>query len=107
MLWLSFIHLFTMGGGGSEMQIHGKSVRLWCVGSSDRSFMVDSLSYFSFQPVFYDWCNKDRGMWDDALSASLNKAFPYFLPSVGGGGREGVPQQPRCRLNTKRGASIA
>ena len=33
-----------------------------CDGSSDRSFMVDPLSYFSFQPVFHDWCNKARGM---------------------------------------------
>ena len=24
--------------------------------------MVDSLSYFSFHPVFHDWCNKGRGM---------------------------------------------
>ena len=24
--------------------------------------MVDTLSYFSFQPVLCDWCNKDRGM---------------------------------------------
>ena len=24
--------------------------------------MVDPLSYFSFQPVFQDWCNKGRGM---------------------------------------------
>ena len=24
--------------------------------------MVNSLSYFSFQPVFYDWCNKSRGL---------------------------------------------
>ena len=24
--------------------------------------MVDPLSYFSFQPVFHDWCNKGRGM---------------------------------------------
>ena len=23
---------------------------------------VDPLSYFSFQPVLHDWCNKDRGM---------------------------------------------
>ena len=23
-----------------------------------RSFMVDPLSYFSFQPVLHDWCNK-------------------------------------------------
>ena len=38
------------------------SVRYWCDGSSDRSFIVDPLSYFSFQPVFHDWCNKGRGM---------------------------------------------
>ena len=31
-------------------------------GSSDRSLMLDPLSYFSFQPVFHDWCNKGRGM---------------------------------------------
>ena len=24
--------------------------------------MMDPLSYSSFQPVFHDWCNKDRGM---------------------------------------------
>ena len=26
------------------------------------SFMVDPLSYFLFQPVFHDWCNKGHGM---------------------------------------------
>ena len=30
--------------------------------SSDRSFMVDPLSYFSFQPVLHNWCNKGCGM---------------------------------------------
>ena len=28
----------------------------------DRSFMVDPLSYFSFQSVLHDWCNKCRGI---------------------------------------------
>ena len=28
----------------------------------NRSFMVNPLSYFSFQPVLYYWCNKGRGM---------------------------------------------
>ena len=42
--------------------VGGKSVRSWCDGSSDRSFMVDPLSYFSFQPVLHDWCNKGCGM---------------------------------------------
>ena len=35
---------------------------LWCDGLSDRSFMVDPLIYFSFQPVLHDWCNKGCGM---------------------------------------------
>ena len=44
------------------MQLRGKSIRSWCDGSSDRSFMVDPLGYFSFHPVLHDWCNKGRGM---------------------------------------------
>ena len=44
------------------MYLRGKNVRSWCDGSSDRSFVVDPLSYFSFQPVLHDWCNKGRGM---------------------------------------------
>ena len=47
---------------GSEMELRGKSVSLWCNGSSDRSFMVDPLGYVSFQPVPHDWCNKGLGM---------------------------------------------
>ena len=31
-------------------------------GSSDRSFVVDPLSYFSFQPVLQDWYDKGCGM---------------------------------------------
>ena len=31
-------------------------------GSSDWSFMVDPLSYFLFQPVLHNWCNKGCGM---------------------------------------------
>ena len=42
---------------------HGKSVRSWCDGSLDQSFRgLDPLSYFSFQPVLHDWCNKGCGM---------------------------------------------
>ena len=36
-------------------------VCLWYGGSSDRSQMVDSLSYFSFQPVPHYLCNKGCG----------------------------------------------
>ena len=46
----------------SEMYLRGKSIHSWCNGSSDRSFMVDPLIYFLFQPMFQDWCNKDHGM---------------------------------------------
>ena len=35
----------------------------WCDGSSDQALMVDPLSYFLFQPVLYDWCNKGHGMY--------------------------------------------
>ena len=33
-----------------------------CDGLLDRSFMVDPLSYYSFQPVLHDWCHKGHGM---------------------------------------------
>ena len=45
------------------MYLRDKSVRSWCDGSSDRSFMVDPLSYFSFQPVLHNWYNKGCGMY--------------------------------------------
>ena len=38
------------------------SICSWCDGSSDWSFMVELLSYFSFQPVFHVLCNKGNGM---------------------------------------------
>ena len=44
------------------INIHVKEGRKEDNGSSDRSFMMDPLSYFSFQPVLHDWCNKGRGM---------------------------------------------
>ena len=52
---LEFIH--TNGAGCSSVVR-----RSWCAGSSDRFFKVDLLNYYSFQPVFHDWCNKGRGM---------------------------------------------
>ena len=35
---------------------------LMCDGSSDRSLMVDPLSYFSFQPVLHNWGNKGHSI---------------------------------------------
>ena len=37
-------------------------VRELADGAMDRSFVVDPLSYFSFQPMIHDWFNKGRGM---------------------------------------------
>ena len=44
------------------LRTRSECVRSWCDRSLDRSFMVDSLSYFSFQPVVHDWYNKGRVM---------------------------------------------
>ena len=38
-------------------------VLMYGYGSSDSSFIVDPLSYFLFQPVFHDWCNKGHLMY--------------------------------------------
>ena len=60
-------------------EICGKSFHLCYGGSSDRSFMVDALSYFSL----HNWCNNGRDMFYPVYveSASLNKTFPSFFPS--------------------------
>ena len=46
----------------SQLQLCVKSVHSRCDGSSDRYFMVDPLSYFSFHPVLHYWCNKGNNM---------------------------------------------
>ena len=63
MLMHGFIHSFTylnaLGAGRSSEVERSLMVR-WVVGSILHG--VDPLSYFSFQPVLHDWCNKGRGM---------------------------------------------
>ena len=51
-----------MNAEGARCSSVVKSVRSWCDGSLDRSFMVDPLKYFSFQPVHHDWRNKGCGI---------------------------------------------
>ena len=51
--------LYDAGAGRSSEVACSLSVR-WVVGSILHG--VDPLSYFSFQPVLHDWCNKVRGM---------------------------------------------
>ena len=50
---LCFIEIFYLQALGF-MKLHN--------GSSNQSFMVDTLRYFSFQPVLHDWYNKGCGM---------------------------------------------
>ena len=50
---------FSVGAGRSSEVERSLMVR-WVVGSILHG--VDPLSYFSFQPVLHDWCNKGRGM---------------------------------------------
>ena len=57
----------------------------WVVGSILHG--VDPLSYFSFQPVFHDWCNKGRGicypLWDGAYKrCSFRASGPWTVFDV-------------------------
>ena len=48
----------------------------WVVGSILHG--VDPLSYFSFQPVLHDWCNKGRGMCYP-VCGMMHIKFTYLL----------------------------
>ena len=52
------LNCLLIAGRSSEVE-RSLMVR-WVVGSILHG--VDPLSYFSFQPVLHDWCNKGRGM---------------------------------------------
>ena len=47
-------------GAGRSSEVQRSLMVRWVVGSILHG--VDPLSYFSFQPVLHDWCNKGRGM---------------------------------------------
>ena len=48
------VYLYELRSVNSSYNLIVKSICSWCYGSSDQSFM----SYFSFQPMFHNWCNK-------------------------------------------------
>ena len=48
------------GGAGRSSEVERSLMVRWVVGSILHA--VDPLSYFSFQPVLHDWCNKGCGM---------------------------------------------
>ena len=47
-------------GAGRSSEVEPSLMVRWVIGSILDG--VDPLSYFSFQPVLHDWCNKGRGM---------------------------------------------
>ena len=47
-------------GAGRSSEVERSLMVRWVVGSILHG--VDPLSYFSFQPVLHDWCDKGRGM---------------------------------------------
>ena len=49
-----------MLGAGRSSEVKRSLMVQWVVGSI--LHWVDPLSYFLFQPVLHDWCNKGRGM---------------------------------------------
>ena len=50
----------SIWGAGRSSEVERSLMVRWVVGSILHG--VDPLSYFSFQPVLHDWCNKGRGM---------------------------------------------
>ena len=57
--------------GGKEHDVaQWQSIHSW-FGRSDQSHLVDPFSYFLFQPVLHNWCNKGHSMWDNAHKRSF------------------------------------
>ena len=52
--------LLTAQGAGRSSEVEPSLMVRWVAGSILHG--VDPLSYFSFQPVLHDWCNKGRDM---------------------------------------------
>ena len=55
-----FMSFFVLRGAGRSSEVERSLMVRWVVGSILHG--VDPLSYFSFQPVLHNWCNKGRGM---------------------------------------------
>ena len=54
------VEWLSEGGAGRSSEVERSLMVRWVVGSILHG--VDPLSYFSFQPVLHDWCNKGHGM---------------------------------------------
>ena len=54
------VESIVVRGAGRSSEVERSLMVRWVVGSILHG--VDPLSYFSFQPVLHDWCNKGCGM---------------------------------------------
>ena len=68
-----YLWLYCVGGAGRSSEVERSQMVRSVVGLILHG--VDPLSYFSFQPVLNDWCNKGHGMcypvWDGAYKRTL------------------------------------
>ena len=60
LVFVSGINIFNMKGAGRSSEVERSLMVRWVIGSILHG--VDPLSYFSFQPVLHDWCNKGCGV---------------------------------------------
>ena len=54
------VFIKSIMGAGRSSEVERLLMVRWVVGSILHG--VDPLSYFSFQPVLHDWCNRGHGM---------------------------------------------
>ena len=60
LLYRCLLRILNISGAGRSSEVEHSLMVRWVVGSILHG--VDPLSYFSFQPVLHDWCNKGRGI---------------------------------------------
>ena len=80
LLMLSFVYVcvsISIGGMQSSMVKCYFSIFLFNLQCRARCSSVDPLSYFSFQPVLHDWCNK--GVVCAILSGMVHIKEPLLL----------------------------
>ena len=78
-------------GGGGGLLKYGKEGNIY---KNGRYFMVDPLSYFSFQPVFHNWCNNDRGICHPVCGMMLIKEPLLLIGKSSPCGGSGFPLLP-------------
>ena len=59
-LYMLYLNFRDITGAGCSSEVERSLMVRWVIGSILHE--VDPLSYFSFQPVLHDWCNKGCGM---------------------------------------------